>query len=156
MIGDKRGLSTIVVTLIIVLLSLVAVGVVWVVVRNLITTGSNNVDISSKCLGVDVEITKVNCSGTTTSICDVQLSRTGTGTDAIAGVKLVFKNKASGVSSNLTTLDGNIEPLVGLKKTGIDTNVDIAEAIDTIEATAFFEDSSGNEQICTQTNSFSF
>jgi len=34
--ANKRGLSTIVVTLIIILISLVAVGIVWVVVNNLI------------------------------------------------------------------------------------------------------------------------
>ena len=40
MFKDKRGLSTIVVTLILIVLSLVAVGVVWVVVSNLLNTGT--------------------------------------------------------------------------------------------------------------------
>ena len=38
--SNKRGLSTIVVTLILIVLSLVAVGVVWVVVSNLLNTGT--------------------------------------------------------------------------------------------------------------------
>jgi hypothetical protein len=157
MIGDKRGLSTIVVTLIIILLSLVAVGVVWVVVRNLVSGGSQGVEISSKCLSVNVEATKVNCSaGTTDMVCDLQLMRTGTGSDEIGGVKLVFKNDTSGVSSNLVSVSSNIEPLVGLKQTGVDTGILVADGVDKVEVTVFFKDASGNEQICSETNPFSF
>lgn len=157
MLGNKRGLSTIVVTLIIILLSLVAVGVVWVVVRNLITGGSQNVEINTKCLSVTVEATKVNCSdGATNKICDVQLMRTGTGSDEIGGVKLVFKNETSGVSSSLINVAGNIEPLVGDKETGLDTGILNAVGVNTVEITVFFQDASGNEQICSETNSFSF
>jgi hypothetical protein len=151
---DERGLSTIVVTLIMILISLVAVGIVWVVVRNLISGGTAGVEISAKCLNVVIEPTKVNCSDVDDiSYCDITLKRTGTGSDEIGGVKLVFRNSESGASSNLINLDGNIEPLVGKTETGINTNVNGA---DVVEVTAFFKDASGNEQICSQTGSFEF
>ncbi len=39
---NKRGLSAVVIALIIILLSLVAVGVVWVVVKNIISGGKKD------------------------------------------------------------------------------------------------------------------
>lgn len=151
---NKRGLSTIVVTLIIILISLVAVGIVWVVVRNVINAGTQGVDVSSRCLNINVEATAVNCSSAGSSrMCDVQLMRSGTGSDAIAGVKLVFKNTTAGTSSSLVNVAGNIEPLVGKKQTGINTTLVSANRI---EVTAFFKDTSGNDQICQQTNPLGF
>ncbi len=154
--GDK-GLSTIVITLIIILLSLVAVGIVWLVVNTFIKGGSQGVDINAKCLSVDVEATRVVCSNTTaTAVCDVTLARTGTLQDSIGGVKLLFKNKTSEVTSALITVSGNVEALVDKKQTGIDTGVTVADGVDQIEVTPFFLDSSGNEQLCAQTNTFNF
>jgi hypothetical protein len=153
MLRNKKGLSTIVITLLIVLISLVAVGIIWVVIKNLITSGTGGIEFSTKCLNTNIEITKVNCTSVGVSrICDVTLKRTGTGTDPIAGVKLVFKNETSGISSGLISVDGNIEPLIGKTQTGINTTI---TDVNRVEVTAFFKDASGNEQLCSQTNSFS-
>jgi len=155
MFGDKKALSTIVVTLIIILISLVAVGIVWAVVRNLINSGTQGIDLRSKCLSINLEATAVNCSSVGSSrMCDVALKRTGTGSDAIAGVKLVFKNTTAGISSPLIVVAGNIEPLVGKAQTGINTTLSGANRV---EVTAFFKDASGNDQNCEQqTNSLGF
>ncbi len=156
MFGDKRALSTIVVTLIIILISLVGVGIVWAVVRNLISGGTQEIEVTAKCLNTNVEATKVNCSNSGVSVmCDAQLIRSGTGSDVIGGVKLVFKNSTSGATSNSISLNGNIEPSVGKKQTGINTTVLDTEGVNVLEVTTFFKDSSGNDQICPQTNSFS-
>lgn len=152
---NKSGLSTIIVTLLIILISLVAVGIVWAVVNNLVKGGTQGVEISAKCLSVVVEPTKVNCSNSGVSVmCDVQLMRTGTGSDELGGVKLLFKNSTNGASSNLISISGNVEQLVGLKKTGINTTLLSSQGANTLEVTAFFKDSGGNDQICPQTGSF--
>ncbi len=153
---NRKGLSTIVVTLIIILISLVAVGIVWVMVRGLINTGTQGVGVSSKCLNINVEATAVNCSNLGASrICDVQLMRSGTGSDAIDGVKLIFKNSTNGVSSSLISISGNIEPLVGKKQTGINTTILNTVGVNEVDVTAFFKDTSGNDQICSQTTPYS-
>jgi len=153
MFKNKKGLSTIVITLLIILISLVAVGIVWVVVKNLVSSGTGGVELSAKCLNTNIEVTKVNCSSVGVSrICDVVLKRTGTESSAIAGVKLVFKNEMSGESSSLINVAGNIEPLVGKTQTGINTTI---TGVDRVEVTAFFKDASGNEQLCSQTSPFS-
>ncbi len=154
MFSNKRGLSTIVVTLIIILISLVAVGIVWVVVRGLINSGTQGLDISAKCLNVDVEATAVACSSTGSSrMCNVTLKRTGTGSEAIGGVKLIFKNVTAGTSSGLISVPGDIGVLV--TTTTLPQNTTLVNP-DRVEVTAFFEDASGNDQICGQTNSLSF
>jgi len=155
MLGDKKGLSTIVVTLIIILISLVAVGIVWVVVRNVIQTGTGNIEWDTKCIVTDVGATAANCSAVGVSrICDITLQRSGTGNDAIGGVKLVFKNTTAATSSGLVNKIGDIQPLVTVSYTGINSTLTVN--VNKIEVTAYFKDESGNEHICGQTNSFTF
>ncbi len=52
---NKKGLSSIVITLIITLLALVAIGIVWLVIQNLLKTGSSGVGIEK--FTVDLKIT---------------------------------------------------------------------------------------------------
>ncbi|VVB84102.1 Uncharacterised protein [uncultured archaeon] len=52
---EKRGLSTIVVTLILIVLSLIAVGAIWMIVNNIIKSNSNNTGISG--LTINLKIT---------------------------------------------------------------------------------------------------
>lgn len=146
----KKGLSTIVITLILILLSLVAVGVVWFVVNNILKSSGQGIDVGAKCLNVNLEATKVICTGGT---CDVTLKRTGTESDAIAGVKLVFRDSTAEESSSVIDEAGNVEALAGKVIQDIDTGL---TAPDKIEVTAYFEDDSGNEQLCSQSNPFEF
>lgn len=161
MIQNKRGLSTIVVTLILVVLSLVAVGVVWAVINNLLKSGTSGANLNAQCLGVNLQITQANCvAGTTpatTKICDVQVMRSGTTSDALAGVKLVFRNKALGLSSP-TAIDvpGDVPPIAGIRLTGKDSGIANANTIDIVEITPYFKDGSGNVQLCQQASSFNF
>ena len=59
MFKDKRGLSTIVVTLILIVLSLVAVGVVWVVISNLLNTGTQQANFQFGTLFLNLKMEKV-------------------------------------------------------------------------------------------------
>lgn len=148
MIQNKKALSTVVTTLIIILLVLVAVGVIWVVVRDVIEGGAEQIDISTKCLEVDVRATAVvNIAGTDY---DVTLKR-GAGGDAVGGVMITIFNNTdnSGVidiSTALAELQTSTESV---------TATNIADA-NKIETTVYFTDASGNAQLCSQTNTFSF
>ena len=149
MINSKKGLSTVVTTLIIILLVLVAIGIIWVVISNVISEGTQSADWAVKCLEVSVKATSVtNCISTS---CDVTLSRTGSG-DAINGVKLVFRNETSG-SSDVLDYPNNIGPLetvtASIAITGLSSDPDL------VEVTPYFLDESRNVRAC-QTNSLSF
>jgi len=55
----RQGLSTIVITLIVILVSLVAIGIIWVVVRNLIKTGTEQISSGVGQFLVSLELQKV-------------------------------------------------------------------------------------------------
>jgi hypothetical protein len=158
MVSDKKGLSTIVVTLILIVLSLVAVGAVWLIVNPMLKSSSQSADITSKCLTVSIDATQINCyNGATNVMCNITLSRSGTGTDTIGGVKLIFRNSTSGVSSTAAVdVSGNIEALVTKRINAVDTLVPIANRVSAVAITPYFEDSSGNEKLCSQQSTFNF
>ena len=140
---NKKGLSMVITTLIIILLVLVAIGIIWVVVKNVIDKGVEQIDYNTKCFDVDISASAVvNTSETNYS---VTLTRTGTG-DEIAGVKLVFFN-ATDDTSSVIDVSGNITPLATVTK-----NVE-GEIINAnkVEVTAYFKDTSGNEKYCSPT-----
>jgi predicted PurR-regulated permease PerM len=148
MITDKKGLSTVVTTLIIILLVLVAVGIVWVVIRGVVEEGTESINYTTKCLQVDLRATAVtNPIGTSY---DVTLNR-GSGGDDIGGVKMVFFSTTA--SSSVIDSLGNIGPLVTVTKT-IDGEISNANKV---EVTPYFIDEAGEERLCGgQTYSFSF
>jgi len=153
---DKKGLSTVVTTLIIILLVLVAIGVVWVVLRGIIETGAQEVDVGAKCLPIDVRAVSVDCT-TTPGQCDVSLNRK-TGGESISGVKLVFTNSTAGRGVNITDFLGNIPELGSATTTVLVTNMGIpgGNGPDSVEVTPYILDSSGNEHICSTVNTLAF
>src|SRR3989344_4348736 len=86
-VKDKRGLSAVVTTLILVLLVIVAVAIVWGVLSNLISSRTDDINTVSKCLDVQVRPVNVICS--TAGVCtSATLQRSGTGDFTIGGVRL--------------------------------------------------------------------
>ena len=152
---NKKGLSMIVSTLIIILLVLVAVGIIWVVARNLIQEGSDQIDISAKCLKVSLQATSVICtSNATDDTCTVTLER---GADAegsaIGGAKIVF-NSADGLSNFIYTYEGDITPLG--KVTQADIGVMGINDSNKVEVTPFFLDDSNNENLCSISTEYTY
>lgn len=146
---NKKGVSTIVAVLILIVLVLVAIGIVWAVISNLIDKSVETIDVSGKCISISVRPTSVDCS--TPSACLVTLERSGTGSDEIGGVKLVFSNTTAGVSSSvLDSGTGNIERLVPETIT-VNSGLGTPSTPNKLEATVYLIDESGDERLCTQT-----
>jgi hypothetical protein len=158
MISNKKGLSTIVVTLILIVLSLVAVGAVWLIVSPIIKSSGGSADVSSKCLTVSIDATQVNCTnGATDVMCGLTLTRSGTGNDALGGVKLVFKNQTTGLSStSAIDVPGDIAALVSKKLTAVDTLITNGNRVNAVSVTPYFQDSSGNQKLCSEQSTFTF
>jgi len=146
-----NGLSTIVSTLIIILLVFVAIGLLWVVVRNFIQGGTDSINLSSKCVDITVSPTNVGHNATASAnLYNVTLLRNG-GTGDIGGVKLVFESSL-GDANFLYDVSGNIIPL------GIETvpvTVDLANP-NKVSAVVYFVDSKGNKQYCQNSEELSF
>jgi len=148
---NKKGLSAVVTTLIIILLVFVAIGIVWVVVKNVIEEGASQIDIGAKCISNVVEATSVDC--TDPSACDVILKR-NTGEDEIGGVKLVFSEGNTG--GNAIDPDiGNLAVLNTIPVT-VDATQGGLTTPDKVEVTIYFLDDSGNENLCPSANPFNF
>ena len=151
----KKGLSTIVATLIIILLVLVAIGIIWVVIRNVIQSGTDKIDIDTKCISIEVKATKVECTpgvgGGNTGLCDVTVSRS-VGNEEIGGIKLVFTNE-DGESNYIHEVPGNMAALETKTIQGIDSGLINTNKIEVI---VYFLDGSGNTQLCAAKNPFEF
>ena len=144
---NKKGLSTIVTTLIIILLSLVAIGIIWVVVSNVIEGGAEQSEINAKCLQIDIKATAAGCDG---GDCNVTYRRSSGGDD-IDGIKVVLSN---GQESFTHSVSVNVQPLSTNTTTTIATG--LAGNISSVQIAAYFIDASGNEQICATTSTFEF
>jgi flagellin-like protein len=149
---NKKGVSAIVATLIIVLLVIVAAGIIWVVIRNIVQSGAEQVEFGQKCLEVNLEYVSVaesadaECGEDDTGY-DVTLRRTAGG-DEIAGVKISLLSSTESSELQDFGVIGELET----KTAEICVEVDDA---DKIEFTAYFEDSAGNPVYC-QTNEREF
>ncbi len=135
----KKGLSTVVTTLILVLLVLAAIGIVWNPIKSLLTKSGDSLD-RTKCLDVDIRATKiVNVTDTTYN---VTLVRSSTG-DGTFSAKLILFDK-SGNSAGVQSANTDFDPL-DVKVVGPITGPANATKI---EVTPTYVDSNGKEQIC--------
>lgn len=149
---NKKAMSTLVVTVIMIALVLVAVGVVWAVYRGLLGSGTKNIELQGKCLPIDVIPTVVICDTSALKKCDVTLSRTGSSTEVIGGVALVFKD-ATGTASGVIYSDGDVPALSGRIVQDAPTGL---TSPNRVEATAYFLDEAGKKQLCQKTNGYNF
>ena len=143
---QKKGLSTIIVTVILLALVLVAVGIVWAVYRGLISTSTEKTQLSYRCLGVELTPKTIQCNAldaSTPALCNVTIERTGTNSESISGAKLIFRNLTS--SSSLLDVSGNIEVLVGKKLPNFASTMVAPNEVDVV---AYFKDEAGNELKC--------
>jgi len=150
---QRKGLSLVVTTVIMVALVLLAIGIVWVVVNNLLKGSAEDVSIQSKCLAVNLDITAASCKDSLGPDgyrnCTLTVER-GVGGDAFEGLKLVFTD-ATG-SGSVVDKGGNIVELG--TKTYEEINSTLIGTISKVEATVYFKDDSGNEQLCSGTVSY--
>lgn len=146
MINDKKGLSEVVTTLIIILLVLVAIGIVWVVVNNVLQSGTEQTEISAKCLLIDIKATAVNCAA---GNCAVTYKRNAGGDD-VDGIIIILSN---GVASVQRDIPGNIAALATNTTTVAET---LTPDPNKAEVAAYFIDDSGNQQLCGTTSAFEF
>lgn len=81
--SDSRGLSTIVTTLLILLLIFVAIGIIWVVVRNVIQQGSEQISLGKFTLDLEIKSVVVG-----TDSVNVKVKR-NPGAGEISGLKFI-------------------------------------------------------------------
>lgn len=148
MMNNRKGLSEVVTTLIIILLVLVAIGIVWVVVNNILESGTEQAEISAMCLQIDIKATAATC--TAGGVCNVTYRRNAGGED-IDGIVIVLSN---GESSNQTQVAGNVAPLDTRTLTNFVTG--LSPVPNKAEIAAYFVGASGDQQICSTKSTLEF
>ncbi len=146
MISNRRGLSTVVTTLIIILLVLVAIGIVWVVVRGLIGTTEEQINIQKKCIGIDLEIQSASCTANPAPATDYACTATvkKIGGENPVGIRVFFSDN----SGSITGAQGDTTLPISLLNTA--TGITASRNPSKIEAVAYFGDAI-NPSFCSQT-----
>lgn len=122
MLNNKKAISGIILTIIMIGLVLVAVGVVWVVISNLLQGESESISYDQKCLGIVFSVGTPVCSG---SNCNVTIERSlGSGRDPIDGYEITVSNETD---SDYDDFEDNI--VGSVKKTFSIVNADKAELV---------------------------
>lgn len=144
MINNKKGLSAIIGTLLIILLVIVAVGIIWVVIRGTLESGVEDLEAGAKCLDSSVKVTAALCDGST---CNITVQRQS-GSDEIDGIRVIASD---GSQSNSTDSGVNLQSLgIATYEVGISGYGDITS----VQAALYFNDADGNPGICSGADEF--
>lgn len=148
MIKNKKGLSDIVVTLLIVLLGVVAVATIGIVVNNLMKSGGQSLELGALCNQLVLDATSVSCN-TSGTACRVLVRKSGV-TDPLGGVEINFLNATLAYSQTFD-ISGDISSVPTALK------VDNSEWINAnitnpnkLEIRPYFKDASNVKTYCQQ------
>jgi parallel beta-helix repeat protein len=135
---SKRGLSTVIVTLIIILISLVAIGIFWVVINNLIKGSSENIGLGKITLSAEIKGVNVDNSSN-----NVTLSvKRNVGEGELTGIKFVFYN-----NSNTEVITENVElEQLAERRFVLHLSMNVSTLI-TISIVPVFKTSNGQENL---------
>lgn len=151
MMKNKQGMSAVVTTLIIILLVIVALGIIWVVVRNVVQGGARQVELAQKCQEVEVQAVGIANTTANGTGYNLTLHRTGTGDD-IGGVKVVFFND----DTNSEVIQfGEAIGVLGTVTKDLTLTTPVTEA-NKVEITVWFTSDAGGEDLCPTTRTDEF
>jgi len=134
---NKRGMSTVVTTLIIILLAIVAIGVVWVVIKNIISQGQEEISLAG--ITINLKILKASISGDTLYVTVHRNAGEGT----LTGINFVISD---GNNSQVVKRSTNL-PALGTQTFtfSISNELSTLGEIKTISIAPVYETSSGKE-----------
>lgn len=109
---NKRGLSTVITSMIIILLCLVAVGVVWIVVQDIVTESTGKISLGQFSIELEMQSVKINIDDTNPlqsyDSLDVMVKR-NPGKGELVGIKFLVTDVNE--NSQVFTEMGSIEEL---------------------------------------------
>ena len=143
--NNKRAMSAIVITVIMVALVLVAIGIVWAVISNILEERGGQIITGGKCLDVTVKATDILCTSTT---CDVTYSRNAGG-EEIGGIKIILSD---GISSIEKDIEANIPELATVTQKAIDYSTKLSNMPNSVEIAVYFIGADNKKSLCSNTN----
>jgi flagellar basal body-associated protein FliL len=145
MLINKKGLSNIIATVLIVLLALAAVAIVWSFIRPGIDQTGVGIDVANKCLNTELKPTGCSIDGTATADVTVQLLR-----GDVSGMKVVFDD---GTLTEVETSDDSESPENTLETktneyTVGDSITDLGAKPIKVKVAAVVKDADNNDHTC--------
>ena len=134
----KRGLSAVVTTLIIILLTLVAIGVIWTVINGIIGRGSEEIELGQYTLDLQIKAAQVQNGNIT-----VVVVRRNPGQGDFIGMNFVFSN---GTDSEIIRENISLKELEEKSFTFSLTKISTS-SLKTISVAPIFEMESGEESV---------
>jgi flagellin-like protein len=144
---NRKAMSEIITTIIMVVLALVAVAIIWGIISSVVSDKGAQAEINQKCLDVVLNVEGFVCSATS---CTITITRAAGGDD-FSGLKIVLKNSTS--ASEVIDSQGTIPQLGIVTKTVNSTVISNEGSVKEVEVTPYFNDVSGVAQICSTTAS---
>jgi hypothetical protein len=89
---NKRGMSDVVMTVIMIGLVLIAIGVVWISVQGILNKNTNSIDYNQKCLGLGFEVSSLGDSCQSTGCTVTAIRSVGSSGEAVQGFGITFSN----------------------------------------------------------------
>ena len=149
---NKKGLSTIVATLMIILLTIVAFAIIATVITRNIKKDVGKMDLSSQCLDVHMQIIKVTKDGPDGQFpvkLNIKIKRDAGG-EKIAGYLLSIANSTS---NQLINKAGNFAPLKETTIAVSDTENTML-SVTSVSITPYLTDSTGDKYNCPASQEF--
>ncbi len=142
---NKKALSAIIGTLLVLMIVLAAIVIVWAVSKDTIQSGVEELELSTRCIPISVKATNADCSSGT---CDITIYR-ASGGDEIAGVRIAISD---GLNSYIYDRDGDMEDLATETITDLDPTVDnvVIANIESVETAVYIKDLTGDNEICSE------
>ena len=151
---NNRGISNIISTLIFVLLTIVLIGIVWVLVNNIVSNSSKQAANSAQCLNTQIQVTAAQCNYGGTS-CNITVQRS-TGSDTVNGIQVVVSNSSGQSAAGTIPTDNNtfqtLQSVVGYFNLTATPVVNVT----TVQAVIYFASANGQKQICPSADAVTF
>lgn len=140
LVKGKKGVSGVVTVVILVALVLVAIGVIWGVVSNLLDEQSGSIDVESECMNLNLDIESAECD---TTHCTTNVMRRSGGGD-MAGYLMVYQ------ADDGTTSNKEFEEDLDEFESDTQDNIehDLSENITKVEAVPYVLTSQGDRHTC--------
>ncbi|MFH1608311.1 MAG: hypothetical protein ABIA78_04225 [archaeon] len=143
---NKRGLSGIVTTLIIIVLVFAAITLFWGALGPVLRGSADEIASGTQCLDIDVRVTSAACT-TAPDQCVVTYTRSSGGDD-IDGVRVTLSD---GSASDAGEKVGNVAPFGTSSTTVATTLIGVATSA---KIAAYINDASGNPSYCPESSAY--
>lgn len=146
---NKKGLSTIVTTLIIILLVLVAIGIIWSVVKGLLDDSRDDISNSKKCLDIEFSVSSLDTRDVNETTA-LTLRRSPSGIDDEVGVKVMLYS--SDTNTQLQYFGGEDAPIEfgmgDVQTADVNTSTIQNDDVTQVDLIPYFIDEAGSEVVC--------